>query len=555
MRRVSATKLFLGWLAVGALGAPALWAQNGFSIADGNLIIGSTGNTIRVLADASEDVYAFSLHITFDSSKLSITNVAPGAAVTAAAPEYQEGRLEAGRIVRGVVFDTTDPLEKHMNMGQDLEVLVLTVSVLAGPEGSTSISFQNDTGPPWRRNVLTDADGVSLGGLVLDSSQLQLTTLAPKITTITPSAGEPGQVFTIIGLNFFDQPQLDVTVDGQEAVFTRVSDTELTVTAPVCATATAVDVQVCNAHGCGTRANGFTYTGFNCNDQMVPPIITSYLQNTGRGGLFFIVGENFQLPGLDVVFNGNSAIAFVLLGDGQTIQLSAPRCDGANPSGILNGPVEVRVCNNFGCDTDPAGYNYTMCTPVAPMPPVITSITPNMGPEETAIQILGDNFDEANLTVSVNGVPVTPTASAATTIDLVVPLCPEAGDGPVEVEVCTVAGCASEAAGYTYTDCGPEFPVFKRGDVDGSGDVPGSTTDIVRLANFLFLGGDPPPCKAAADINGDGGVPGSTTDIVYLANFLFLGGDPPPSPGPRDCGEGNEADLALGCLTHPCQDL
>ena len=80
---------------------------------------------------------------------------------------------------------------------------------------------------------------------------------------------------------------------------------------------------------------------------------------------------------------------------------------------------------------------------------------------------------------------------------------------------------------------------------------PGATADIVFLANFLFLGGNPPPCRAAADVNGDGEVPGSTTDIVFLANFLFLGGDEPPAPGPRECGSGTKADLKLGCETPP----
>jgi hypothetical protein len=98
----------------------------------------------------------------------------------------------------------------------------------------------------------------------------------------------------------------------------------------------------------------------------------------------------------------------------------------------------------------------------------------------------------------------------------------------------------------------PAGILFVRGDADGTGEVPGTTTDIIVLANYLFLGGDDPPCLAAADINGDGGVPGTTTDIIYLANFLFLGGEEPPAPGPRDCGLGTAADEKLGCLEHPC---
>jgi hypothetical protein len=96
--------------------------------------------------------------------------------------------------------------------------------------------------------------------------------------------------------------------------------------------------------------------------------------------------------------------------------------------------------------------------------------------------------------------------------------------------------------------------LFLRGDVDGKDGVPGSTTDLIYLASYLFLGGPEPPCLAAADVNGEDGVPGSTADIIYLANYLFLGGQEPPAPGPRQCGPGTEDDAILGCDSHPCMD-
>jgi hypothetical protein len=92
---------------------------------------------------------------------------------------------------------------------------------------------------------------------------------------------------------------------------------------------------------------------------------------------------------------------------------------------------------------------------------------------------------------------------------------------------------------------------FLRGDVDGSGDVPGSTADIIRYANVCFLGTGMIPCRAAADVNGDGQVCGSVTDIVYLASFLFLGQEAPPFPFPG-CGiSADEDDIALGCELEP----
>jgi hypothetical protein len=90
---------------------------------------------------------------------------------------------------------------------------------------------------------------------------------------------------------------------------------------------------------------------------------------------------------------------------------------------------------------------------------------------------------------------------------------------------------------------------FRRGDADGSGNVPGTTADMIRYANVCFLGTGAFSCRAAADFDGDGQVCGAVTDIVFLANFLFLGSGPaPPEPGPAACARSSlPEDLALGC--------
>ncbi len=75
-------------------------------------------------------------------------------------------------------------------------------------------------------------------------------------------------------------------------------------------------------------------------------------------------------------------------------------------------------------------------------------------------------------------------------------------------------------------------PPFVRGDAnadDGISDL----ADAIWLIQFLFVGGEAPPCMEAADANGDLDV--NMGDFMYILNWQLLGGNPPPAPFP-DCG-------------------
>jgi predicted GH43/DUF377 family glycosyl hydrolase len=89
----------------------------------------------------------------------------------------------------------------------------------------------------------------------------------------------------------------------------------------------------------------------------------------------------------------------------------------------------------------------------------------------------------------------------------------------------------------------PGIGPFLRGD--GNGDAKLDIADASHLLNFLFLGGDDPPCVAAADCNGDGGV--NIADPSYALNFLFLGDRDPPAPFPDCATSVLESDAELGC--------
>jgi hypothetical protein len=71
------------------------------------------------------------------------------------------------------------------------------------------------------------------------------------------------------------------------------------------------------------------------------------------------------------------------------------------------------------------------------------------------------------------------------------------------------------------------FPVC--GDVEGDGKV--NVTDVVYLANYLFIGGPAPKPwpSSRADVNNDTKV--NVSDVVYLTNYLFIGGPTPDCSG------------------------
>ena len=59
-----------------------------------------------------------------------------------------------------------------------------------------------------------------------------------------------------------------------------------------------------------------------------------------------------------------------------------------------------------------------------------------------------------------------------------------------------------------------------RGDANFDNEL--NVTDLVFLVNFLFKGGDEPPCFEEADVDKDGNI--IVTDLTYMVNFLFKGG-------------------------------
>jgi len=126
-----------------------------------------------------------------------------------------------------------------------------------------------------------------------------------------------------------------------------------------------------------------------------------------------------------------------------------------------------------------------------------------------------------------------------------------AGDWTISVVVADDSDCAPPSENDSCTAdpiSVPGDPRFRRGD--GNDDGRGDLSDAVFILNYLFLGGPPPACLAAANTNGDANV--DIADPTYLLNHLFVGGPTPVDPFP-DCGTSDlETDANLACEETSC---
>jgi hypothetical protein len=93
------------------------------------------------------------------------------------------------------------------------------------------------------------------------------------------------------------------------------------------------------------------------------------------------------------------------------------------------------------------------------------------------------------------------------------------------------------------------IPKFRRGDVDGSGDV--DLTDPISNLGFLFLGDFQPTCMDATDTDDSGIV--DVSDPILSLKFQFLGGVDIPTPFPScDIDPTEETPEDLGCDSYTC---
>jgi hypothetical protein len=262
-------------------------------------------------------------------------------------------------------------------------------------------------------------------------------TVAPRLTSFTPSSGLVGTVVTVTGQNLSNVTK--TSINGVSGAITNRTATSVTFTVPNAAT--SGPITVINPGGSAVSATVFT----------VLPKITSFSPaGAAPGATVTINGSGFGGANA-VTLNGQSA-AFTVV--------SANKITATVPANALSGPFVV---------TTPAGAAQSINSfTVAPR---IASFSPVSGTVGSAVTVTGENL--ANATAKLNGVTTTLQTRSATSLTFTVPT--TATSGPI-----TVTNPGGSAVLATNFAVFPKITSFSPAK-----GVPGTTVTI----NGYTLGG------------------------------------------------------------------
>ena len=330
----------------------SLRAENRFEISAPDLLTGATGAVVDVLADNDEVVLGYSIALNWNPAIADVVAVSNVDTVAADA-DYFEGQIDhaGGKLAYGCVFDIGgDFSEKFLAAGTGHVIAKLTIDVLATSDTTLDLVFETVAIEPNLQapttNVLTNTLGVSLLPTTVNGS-IDISTAVPVIEEIVDGCGREDTQFQVVG-DEFGFGGLTVMVCGVEASATlRADGRTLDVIAPACGTTDGcVDVVVTTERGSDTVVDGFCY-----KPEPIPTLTSVTPDSGGAGTMLELVGSNFGESGLVVRICGVEAVAEAPSPDGTSVVVTAPECDET-------GPVDVEVCNDFGCTTLVGAFSY-----------------------------------------------------------------------------------------------------------------------------------------------------------------------------------------------------
>ena len=308
---------------------------------------------------------------------------------------------------------------------------------------------------------------VSVGSLTAASSNsftVNISALAPTITSFTPVSGSAGTSVTIIGTNFSSTPSNNIVrFNGTVANVTASTPTSITTSVPTGSTSGAITVSI--GSQIATSTSSFTATS---------PTITLFAPLSGPAGTAVtITGTNFNATPANNIVTFNGTIATVTASTATSLTATVP---AAATSGV------IRV--SVGSLTAASSNSFTVN--ISGLAPTITSFTPVSGSAGTSVTIIGTNFSSTFLSniIKFNGVEAVVSASTPNSITTIVPAIATTG----LISVTVSSQTATSSVNFTVTCTKPAKPIITASALNTETPV---LTSSAAAGNQWFLNGNP----------------------------------------------------------------
>jgi len=332
-----------------------------------------------------------------------VTSVVPSASDTQVTPAVAYSWTATG-LPSGIVIDRTTGTLSGTPTAPGTYTVTLTAGDSATPKYSGSTTFT------WT-----------------------VTTLAPAITSMTPTSGpgSGGTKVTITGTDLQAASAINFGTTAGTSISVNTTGTQVTVNSPAHVVG-LVDIRVTTPGGTSpvTTADQFTFTG---------PTITALSPATGpTGGGTTVKITGTSLTGAtSVKFGANAATGVTVNTAGTLLTVTAP----AGTAGV----ADITVTTPGGTSATVAADQYTYVTPS------VTAITPTSGTVAggTSVKISGTMLTGA--TAVKFGTTAATSFTVATTGSLITATAPAGVAGTVDITVVTPSGTTAVVAGDKFT--------------------------------------------------------------------------------------------------------
>jgi len=251
---------------------------------------------------------------------------------------------------------------------------------------------------------------------------------APTITSISPSSGLAGTIFTVSGSNFpAAYSGVTATLGGVNIYANTYNGSQFEFTVPTSLAPGSYSFVLTSGPNSVTASQKFTVTA---------PSISSFSPSSGPVGSqvtltgAFLAGQYYT-----VNFGSYSTSGYASSSTTLTVNV---------PSGIPAGALKISLVAGGQTITAPGSFTITV--------PTITSFSPTSGVAGTIVTITGTGFNNAYYGTSVSFGTVTANILSITTTAITVTVPSNTGNGAMKINVNTGGQTISSPSNFTVTN-------------------------------------------------------------------------------------------------------